>query len=154
MDSLKKYLVIFFGICVLLFTIYYLSVFLKRDFSPGKEVDPDTFKEIFRTSKDIVILMDVRSVSDDQLRRNILQCGVDFAGSSGFADKNVTYLSASDDGCISPSGSHPSSFCYDSLTDVLTIDIVSGSSTHYYANGMVVGVNGNYTLSSCSIKRS
>lgn len=134
--------------------IYYFFAMPQSGFVPGGSVDAETFKDLFSSAQNVYILMDVRGVSDGVTSNNILQCGVDFAGSSGMGGKNVTPLSVSEsEGCIAPDGSHPLGYCFSELKKGITIYIHPGSTSAYYANGLVVGVDANYTAGTCGIRR-
>ena len=145
------------GVIVLLaVSVFFAYYFLFSDamFVPGSEVDVETFKDIFDSSEKVFIFMDVRGVDNAYTSTNILQCGVDFAASSGMAGKDVTYFSLADDGCIAPDGSHPDSYCFEQLENGITIYVKGGpGGASYYTNGMVVTVGPQYDMGTCGIHR-
>lgn len=149
-DRNKTLVVVFLGILCVVLT-YFLLFSKSLSFTPSSQVTPEEFGSIFQNSSKVVILMDVRSVTDDASRSNILQCGVDFAGSSGFGGKNVSYRSIDDSECVTDLGRFDRSFCFSDLSSSLTIYIQSGNDTSFYSNGMVVGVGKSYPVGLCSI---
>lgn len=132
----------------------YRFVFAVSMFVPGSEVDVETFKDIFNSAEKVYIFMDVRGVDNPAISTNILQCGVDFAASSGMAGKDVTYFSLADDGCVAPDGAHPDSYCFEQIKDGVTIYVKEGpGGANYYTNGMVVTVGSQYAIGTCGIRR-
>ena len=152
-NDVYKFLAVGLLVIVFLALVYFFISTSQDNFFPGTSVDAETFKDIFKTSNSIYILMDVRGVRNENTQRNILQCGVDFAGSSGMGGKNVSYLSAGNEGCVAPDGLHPSSFCFSEIKKGLAIYVREGTDTRYYSNGLSVGVTSQYTLGTCGIKR-
>lgn len=128
-------------------------------FVPGAAVDAETFKGIFNKADTVYIVMDVRGVTDANTRTNILQCGVDFAGSSGMGGKNVSYMSLGDDGCVADDGMRPSGgthtaeYCISLLKNGTVIYVKEGTSSSYYSNALVVGVGQQYPAGSCAIRK-
>jgi len=123
-------------------------------FAPGAEVDSETFKDIFLKASNVYILSDVRGVTDSNTTQDILQCQVDFASSSGMGGKNVSYFSIGAEGCFATDGKHPDSFCFSQPGNGVTIYVHSGNITHFYSNGMSVGVDNTYKFGTCGIKRT
>lgn len=133
---------------------FYFTSSSDTSFVPGSAVDAETFKNNFEAASRIFIVMDIRGVTESALSNNILQCGVDFAGSSGMGPKNATYVSVDDDGCVAPDGRHETKECFGWLRNGQTIYIKQGDAgAKYYSNGMVVNVGRNYTLGTCGIHR-
>jgi len=151
-DVIKIVVVILLAICALALAYYFLGPKSAR-FDTGSEVDQGTFSDLFQGAKTVYILMDVRGVRNSTTSRNILQCGVDFAGSSGMGGKQATYRSIGDDGCVDSDGKHPDEYCFSSLSNGMTIYVHEGETTSFHTNGMVVGVGSNYSLGNCGIKR-
>lgn len=149
-DSSDKFkllaVVLLFG--VLIYFVYHFY-FQNQQFS-GPEITQDSFKEIFSSAQNVYIVMDVRGANNSN---SILQCGVDFAASSGMGGKTVVPLSFSDDGCVSPNGYIPFANCSAMLKNGITVYVKAGNSqVKYYKDGMVVSVGSNYTLGVCGIK--
>ncbi|MBI5227522.1 hypothetical protein HY988_02940 [Candidatus Micrarchaeota archaeon] len=142
--------ILFIALCVLAY--FFLFSTNPNSFVPASPIKVSDFKDTFLSAKTINLLMDVRGLKKDNTSQNILQCGVDFAGSSGMGGKNVTYFSAADDGCTSVDGGHPIDYCFSSIKNGLTIYIHQGNSTSYYSNGMSVGVGPLYKQGTCGIR--
>ena len=131
-------------------------------FAYGAEVDSGTFKDIFLNSSSVYILSDLRGVTDSNVSQGILQCQVDFAGSTGMVGKLVTYESVSADGCVSATGGDnpkternlTAKDCFSRAGSGITIYVHSGNITHFYSNGMSVGVDNTYKFGTCGIKRT
>jgi hypothetical protein len=140
-------------ICVAVFA-YYFVLQPKDQFLPGASVDETTFLHNFDSAQRVYIVMDVRNIADDEVQRNVLQCGVDFAASSGLGPKNATYFSISDAGCVTPQGAADTEYCFSEIRKGMTIYIIEGDHTQYYSNGIVVGVNSTYELGTCGIHRA
>gem|GEM_PF-779836 len=141
-------------VAVATLAVYVLFIQPTEKFVPGTEVDSETFLQIFDSTENVYIFMDVRGVTDPDVKHNILQCGVDFAASSGMGPKNATYFSLGDEGCITPRGSSEDSYCFNELRKGVAIYIHEGSATSYHSNGIVVGVGSDYSLGTCGIHRS
>lgn len=144
------------GILVVLVAVAALAFVMlvpQARFVPGPEVDKETFLELFDSAGRVIVVMDVRGVSDDITRRNILQCGVDFAGSSGLAPKNATYFSFGDVGCVTPDGETTDQHCMEEMKDAFVIYVHEGGATTYHSRGVMVGVSAQYDLGTCGIHR-
>lgn len=156
-ENVKKLLVVVIAIGVLVIAY---ALFYGKGFVTGEEVDKDTFAGILADAEKIHIVMDLRGIEDNKTRWGVMQCGVDFAGSWGLADKDTDYFSfdleeslAKEQYCIHSKDSRiPIDECFDRINaDGVTLYIKSGTGTKYYENGMVVGVGSNYELDQCSI---
>ena len=125
------------------------------------KINQSEFLTEFSDTNSVAIIMDVRNSEDNETKRAILQCGVDFAGSFGFADKNVKYYSFDYDNskeeCISSDMANSSmgisvSKCLNEINEYpMIIYIKNGNSTQFYKKGVVVGVNKQYILGTCAI---
>ncbi len=150
-DLLKIAAVVLLALFVLVIAWYFLRS-SATTFVPGSGVDAGTFKDIFSSASRVYIVMDVRGVTDANTSRNILQCGVDFAGSSGMGGKNVSYISMSNSGCVQDYGSYTLDYCISQLKNGIVIYVKEGTSSSYYSNALVVGVGPQYAVGSCAIK--
>ena len=120
----------------------------------GSQINSQTFASLLSDSHALYIVMDVRGVKDDAVRRNILQCGTDFAGSMGLADKEKTFYSLDSSlGCIGATGNYSVKYCFDQMNSGLTIMVHEGNESRFYTNAMVVGINESYTVGGCAISR-
>ncbi len=147
----------FLFIAALIIAVAVLAFYIlqpKDQFIPGASVDETTFLNNFDSAQYVYIVMDVRGIDDDLLRKNILQCGVDFAGSSGLAPKNVTYYSLGDAGCVTVDGSKSAEYCFSQVRNGMAIYVHDGNTTSYYSNGITVGVDTSYQLGTCGIHRA
>ncbi len=149
-DLPKIAAVVLLAVFVLFLGWYFLS--RAAPFVPGAAVDAETFKDIFSKADKVYIVMDVRGVADANASRNILQCGVDFAGSSGMGGKSVSYISLGGEGCVAEDGKHPEEYCFSQLKNGIVIYVKEGTSSSYYSNALVVGVGPQYALGNCAIK--
>lgn len=119
-----------------------------------KEVDPQLFLSSLKNSSSVYIVQDIRG-ANDEIRRNILQCGVDLAGSQGLAslNKNVTIYAFDDSKCTTINGENPLSECED-YKNAPTFYIMNGVGNHFYENKLIIGIGENYTVKSCDVKTS
>jgi len=150
-----KFLALFVLGVIVVGLVYYFFVYSVAHFIPATKIGAEEFKDIFLEANKVYILMDLRGASDTATRTNVMQCGVDFASSSGMGGKNVTPMSIDEDeGCITPDGEQPESYCFSMLRDGITVYVHGGDGgAEYYTNGMVVEVGPEYTLGTCAIKR-
>lgn len=138
---------------VVLALVYYFLTLSSNSFVAGPGVTEEQFKEIFANATDVYIVMDVRGVQNEFTNHNILQCGVDFAGSSGLGGKTTTYFSMDEENCVAPDGMHEHSWCFEQLQNGLTIYVTEGEYTSLHTNGMIVGVGPEYSTGTCGIHR-
>ncbi len=162
-SSAVKVFVIFMLLLVAAALAYYFVLLSGSLFNTGSEVDAETFKNAFSSAPTVFIVMDVRGVKDSLVSNNVMQCGVDFAGSSGLGGKDAVYFSFGDEGCTAPDGPHPMKDCLSQLKNGLVIYVKEcqapfaifgqqcGGGAKYYSNGMIVSVGKNYTLGTCGI---
>lgn len=154
LSAMKTVAVAVLFVIVIGLAYYFLSSSDSR-FIPSSGVDAETFKGIFAAATKVYIVMDVRGASNDKASTNVLQCGVDFAASSGMGGKTVTPMSLSNDGCIAPDGKKDPKQCFSMLKDGITIYVTEGTSgTKYYSNGMVVTVGQDYVVGTCGIRQT
>ena len=135
---------------------YYFFTTSGTTFNPGARTDAETFKNAFEDAGRVFIVMDARGVSDPKVGDNILQCGVDFAGSTGMGGKNVTPLGIDSGSCTAPDGTHELKECFSWLGSGITIYVKGGepAGAEYFSNGMVVRVGRDYATGTCGIHRS
>jgi hypothetical protein len=117
----------------------------------GNEINMQTFATVLSGARSVYLVMDVRN-ANGTIKQNVIRCGVDFAGSTGLGDKNLTVYSL-DAGeiCIGQNGTFSSSVCLGEMEKGLSILVQPGNSTSFYSNAMVVGIGGNYTEGECSV---
>jgi len=156
---LKVAAIALLGVLVLVLAYYFL-VLSSPTFVPGSEIDVETFKGLFASASRVYIVMDIRGISNESLRGSIMQCGVDFAGSTPMGGKEVIPMSFTDTECTLPpvnktdNGIRTLKECASALRGGLTIQIKEGpGGAKYYSNGMVVFVGPGYKLGTCGMKK-
>jgi hypothetical protein len=132
---------------------YYFLVFQSGPASPklGNPINLPTFATLLSQAQDVYVVMDVSNATG-QVKQNVIECGVDFAGSPGLGGKNMTFFSIDTGGrCIGANGNYSSSWCFAQMENGLSIIIQPGNSTSFYTDAMVVGMGDNYTAGGCSV---
>jgi len=126
-------------------------------FDKGSEINGETFIQLFGDASKIYIVMDLKDSSSNLVSTNILQCGVDFAGSMALAGKNVTYISMDEKECYvgdivnGGSGGYTTAECIRMLDNGITFYIHEGDTTKYYTKAADIGVNQYYMIGTCAI---
>ncbi|MGB9719620.1 MAG: hypothetical protein ACPL06_03440 [Candidatus Anstonellales archaeon] len=69
-----------------------------------QELNSSKFSEDFLKHNCTAIIMDIRGV-EDPYRKNILQCGVDLAGSQGLVGMEMQIMGFDEGGCVDENGS-------------------------------------------------
>jgi hypothetical protein len=154
-DQLKWAAVILLVALVIVLAVFFLDS-AKNDFVPGQEMTADQFKDALIMAKNVYVLMDVRG--NDSVRGSIMQCGVDFSGSTYLGSKNVVPLSfavnsSGGSECTTANGTRTIAQCASKLDDGITIDIRPGQpAVRYFSNGMIVTMGSEYKVGTCGIK--
>ncbi|MDO8553408.1 MAG: hypothetical protein Q7S22_01260 [Candidatus Micrarchaeota archaeon] len=145
MFEYKNLVVIILFLVAVAFTYF---IFLNQE----KTVDPQQFLLSIQNTSKFYVIQDLRG-SDDIYRRNIMQCGIDIAGSQGLAvlNKSIIIYALEDSKCTSFEGEKTLSEC-SNTADGIVFYISKGDKTLFYAKKMNIGVGANYTLKSCDIK--
>ena len=126
------------------------------EFNKGIKINQETFTNLFVDADRIYIVTDLRG-ADNLTKRNIQQCGIDFAGSDGLVDRNVTYVSLNESACVAASlDGYSEAMSVNSCMEMLNSDGISlyvheGNSTEYYTRAAMIGVWDTYVLGTCSI---
>lgn len=153
MDRIKILVAAFVLLVAIWLAYNYLSFSEEAKLKLGTEVNLETFSSILSDAERVYIVMDVRDVDDHKIKTNILQCGVDFAGSQGLVGKNLTiYSFDSEQGCVGIDQNYPLSYCIKSAENGIALFIEEGNTSKFYTNAMKVGVGNNYTSGACSIR--
>ena len=157
-DTTKNAVVL---LVVLIVAVYLYYAFVAPGgtevFEKGAKIDRETFLELFSGSPSVYIVMDLRGASSQPVKVNIMQCGVDFAGSSGLVGRNVTYLSMDVNECYFSTvdgGAEKTtdiSRCIAMLDDGMSLYIIEGNQTEYYTKAAVIGVNEDYVVGVCGL---
>lgn len=134
-----------------------IALFLAYHFLYYK-VSAEAFADLFADSEKVFIVMDVSGVEEQETKKNVLQCGVDFAGSSGMGGKNVSYFSIENETCYVlayiEDGILSTEYCMEALDEGITIYVKEGpGGAEYFRDHMTVYVGSNYTLGTCGIHR-
>jgi len=114
-------------------------------------VEQEVFVESLENSDTVYVVMDIRNVQDEEVQRNILQCGTDFAGSSGFIGKKLVIFALNDNECATESGLKSASECENEFKNGVSFHILKGDGTVYYRNRAEVGVNETYVTGLCGV---
>ncbi len=137
----------------------YFALFYAKQpepFDRGTKVNPETFLHLLNDAETIYVVMDIRNVSDSATRKNILNCGIDFASSVGLIDRNVKYMALDpEDGCILGDFNHTAiqdiDSCLSLLNSGISLYVTEGNSTEYYTRAAIVGVGADYQPGTCDI---
>ncbi len=130
---------------VLFFVLFYHPVL-------GLRSNEEVFLNSLQNSEDLLIVMDIRGIDDQLIRKNVLQCGVDLAGSEGLVLKNKTYLSLSDEGCVTEDGSTTVDRCFEIIKNAeLILYVKEGSGPQYFSKGAEIGINTMYDFGMCRV---
>lgn len=92
------------------------------------------FKKDFLTKDSIVIVSDLRNLTDNQSRL-VMQCMVDFASSAGSYGKKVRAFSLTNDACYGSTGKYDQRFCFWALESSPSIMVSYGPSWQYIKDG-------------------
>ncbi len=123
----------------------------------GENVTMQEFASNLLASSKFYIVEDLRGLERYPLsKQNIMQCGVDYAGSPGLVGKDFTVY-AFDDGdlCGSMEGTSPISECYEELLAALDdpnttiIWIEKGTESEVYSRGLIVRLSDSYVYGTC-----
>ncbi|MEM3422850.1 MAG: hypothetical protein QXF35_04520 [Candidatus Bilamarchaeaceae archaeon] len=160
-DANKTMLLIVILIVLLAGAIFFVMDEKKErvEFDKGKKINKETFLDLLAESKKIYIVMDARNASSELVNRNIFQCGIDFAGSSGLVGRNVVYVGMDrNNKCVVASllnltnkTLNPNECIKMINSEGISIYINEGNQTEYYTRAAMVGIGDTYVLGSCSI---
>ena len=153
MEKIKLLALFILMAVALIFVLFFMNPVEQKVFQTGNPVNGATFKQILTDSTKIFIVMDVRGVNDSIVRQNILQCGVDFAGTVGLTDlKNTSFMSLDDEqGCYAMDRIYPIPYCISQMKEGITLYVHEGDGPEYFTNAMMVGIGKNYTADGCKI---
>lgn len=120
-------------------------------FGQEKTVDPQKFLAVLQNSSKLYIIQDLRG-ADDAVRRNIMQCGVDLAGSQGVAalNKTITIYALEDSKCTTLEGVKTLTEC-SNTGDGVTFYVSKGNQSSFYEKKLSIGIGADYTAKSCNI---
>ncbi len=130
----------------------------------GQNASMDEFAKSLISAQNIYLVEDLRGLEKYPIsRNNIMQCGVDFAGSEGLAGKEVNVYILEGDTCsASEAGANLSiktiSECHSKVASAFQSDgsaviwIEKGYTPSVYLHGLVVRVNETYSQGMCNIR--
>jgi hypothetical protein len=141
----RSFVVIILGIAAiaLSYYVYMNQGFLQKDvkdvlIAGRQELNSSKFAEDFLKHECTAIVMDIRGI-DDPYRRNILQCGVDLAGSQGLAGMKMQVMGFDEKGCVDENGSKPVQECMQALRkDCYIFYITKGQNKSTVYEGLLV----------------
>lgn len=154
-DNSKNIIVILIVIAVLAFISLSITK-APEPFDKGSEVNPQTFIHLLDEAETIYIVMDIRNVSNNVTKKNILQCGVDFASSIGLVGRNVKYMALDpEEGCILGDFNETEVTdippCLSYLNNGISLYVSEGYDTKYYTKAAMIGVSEYYVVGTCDI---
>jgi len=136
---------------------------VEEEVPPFKNELNNATKDEFAThllgTNQVYIVEDLRELDEYPMtKQNIMQCGVDYAGSPGLVGKNLKVF-AFDDGdmCLTLDGVLTIDECYGMIGDAAKagdtsiIWIERGSAPEFYSNGIIVRINEVYVQGLCAI---
>lgn len=130
----------------------------------GQNVTMEEFATSLAHAQKIYLVEDLRGLEKYPIsRNNIMQCGVDFAGSEGLVGKEVNlYILEGDECSASEAGANLTikkvSECHSTVSSAfksggsVVIWVEKGYSPSIYSSGLVVRVNETYSQGMCSIR--
>lgn len=130
---------------------YFIFSNKKLEIKTGDQVAPEVFIQELSDAEKVYILQDLRG-ADATVRKNIQQCGIDFAGSTGLVGKNLTIIALDDKECTTLEGIKSVKFCIDEVENAKAVfHIKKSNKTVFYNHIAVVGIDANYTARACDI---
>lgn len=116
-------------------------------------VEPNVFADQLLAASEVFIIQDLRDVNSDIIRKNIQQCGIDFAGSMGLAGKNITIFALEGNECTTLDGIVELNDCLDKINAATNplINIKQGNQSTFYKTKLEVGISEEYLPNSCNI---
>ncbi|MFP3949812.1 MAG: hypothetical protein ACLFUZ_01830 [Candidatus Micrarchaeia archaeon] len=125
----------------------------------GENVTLEEFAANLLASDKVYIVEDLRGLDAYPLsKNNIMQCGVDFAGSEGVVGKEMKVYVLEDNSCSHTSGNATLESCYAEIlstsndASAAIIWIEKGNAPEFYERGLLVRVNETYLQGACSIR--
>lgn len=132
------------------FYIYPSSSASVPDYAKGVLADKQEFLNNLQSSSKVYLVMDLRGASELQAGR-IMQCGTDFAGSSGLVGKDIISYALEDQSCTSIDGRMKLSDCVNNAMGGVGIYIRSSGTTAFFTDKFIVAIGNNYTAGGCRI---
>lgn len=111
----------------------------------------EAFEAYLASSNEMFIVMDLRGTDNSTIRNNIMQCGVDVAGSVALGGKNKTIIAIEEDSCFVYNGTKTVEYCLSLITDTPTFYIATNKETEYSEKMVTVDIGATYNLYDCHI---
>lgn len=111
----------------------------------------EAFEAYLASSDEMFIVMDLRSTDNSTIRNNIMQCGIDVAGSVALGGINKTIMAIEEDSCFVYNGTKTVEYCLSLITDTPTFYIATNSETQYSEKMVTVNIGATYNLYDCHI---
>lgn len=109
------------------------------------------FEAYLASSNEMFIVMDLRGTDNSTIRNNIMQCGVDVAGSVALGGKNKTIMAIEEDSCFVYNNTKTVEYCLSLITDTPTFYIATNTETEYSEKMVTVDIGATYNLYDCHI---
>ncbi len=120
------------------------------DYAKGILADKSVFLSKLQSSGQVYLVMDLRNASELQ-RGYIMQCGTDFAGSTGLVGKDIVSYALEDASCTSIDGQMKLNDCINKAMGGVGIYIRSSGATAFFSDKFIIGIGGNYTAGTCRV---
>lgn len=155
----QKSLITIILVLLSLFLVYYFfslepAISIKDIFKD--EVTPGQFVSALAVSNKVYIVQDLTN-SNESVRKNIQQCGIDLAGSSGLAAKDKKTFAFEGGLCYGFDNSSGVSInkCLIELknnqANASVFYIRQGSKTTFYTQGTIISLDKNYSRGDCNV---
>ncbi len=118
----------------------------------GETATSAIFTEGLQNANKVFIVMDIRGVASEKQKGNIMQCGTDFAGSSGLVEKELVIYAIEGNSCMNLNSTNLK--VNDCLADAISnfaIIINGGSKTTFMKNRAIVGIGEEYEFGECKV---
>jgi len=141
----KTVIVVILGIAAVALSYYvYMNSDVRYILVDGRqELNSSKFADDFLQYNCTYIIMDIRGI-EDPFRRNILQCGVDLAGSQGLVGMDMRIMGFDENGCVDESGNKTMRECLEAVSDECYIFyITKGQNKSTVYAGLLVIEEGN-----------
>jgi len=120
------------------------------DYAKGVLADKSVFLAKLQSSGQVYLIMDLRNASELQ-RGYIMQCGTDFAGSTGLVGKDIISYALEDGACTSIDGQMKLNDCINKAMGGVGLYIRSAGTTAFFTDKFIIGVGNNYTAGTCRV---
>ncbi len=121
-------------------------------YNEGEIVAAATFTAALQDVNKVFIIMDVRNITSEKQKGNILQCGTDFAGSAGLANKELIIYAIENETCTGLNTTNlKSADCLKEAVSNFAIFVNGKDKTKFMINRFIVGISETYEFGSCKV---